>query len=289
MELLQLRYFYDSAISESFAKTAEKHMVPASSVSASIKRLENELGSKLFERTANRIILNENGKKLKESLNVIFSELDQTITDITCPTDNTSINLLVRSLRASITNYIIEYRTKHTDINFKSVFSSSDEDFKNFDVIIDQQSDKYADYESFELKNFKICLRVSQNHPLCGKKLTLSQLKDQAFVTMGEHSHLHHIIVEACNRAGFTPNIIAQVNDTNCYAKLLRSEVAIGPGRENTTGNAGEGFAYLDVTDLDVKQTICVYYKKESARGNVKNFIEFLRTKATSKPQGHVI
>ena len=44
MELLQLRYFYESAKNENFAKTAEKYMVPASSISASVKRLEEELG-----------------------------------------------------------------------------------------------------------------------------------------------------------------------------------------------------------------------------------------------------
>ena len=41
MELLQLRYFFESAKNENFAKTAEKYMVPASSVSASVKRLED--------------------------------------------------------------------------------------------------------------------------------------------------------------------------------------------------------------------------------------------------------
>ena len=43
MELLQLRYFFESAKSESFSKTAEKYMVPITSVSASVKRLEREL------------------------------------------------------------------------------------------------------------------------------------------------------------------------------------------------------------------------------------------------------
>ena len=42
MEMLQLRYFYESAQNESFAKTAEKYMVPTTSVSASVKRLEKE-------------------------------------------------------------------------------------------------------------------------------------------------------------------------------------------------------------------------------------------------------
>ena len=51
MEMLQLRYFYESAMAESISKTAQKFMVPASSVSASIKRLEKELGVELFVRT----------------------------------------------------------------------------------------------------------------------------------------------------------------------------------------------------------------------------------------------
>lgn len=55
MEMLQLKYFLESAKSESFAKTAEKYMVPASSVSASVKCLEQELGCSLFDRSCNRI------------------------------------------------------------------------------------------------------------------------------------------------------------------------------------------------------------------------------------------
>jgi LysR family transcriptional repressor of citA len=76
MEFLQLRYFLDSAHTQSLAKTAKKHMVPASSVSAAIKRLEEELGCSLFDRTANRITLNENGRRLQLSLVRMFRELD---------------------------------------------------------------------------------------------------------------------------------------------------------------------------------------------------------------------
>ena len=72
MELLQLRYFYETAQTESIAKTAERHLVPASSVSASIKRLEDELGFKLFDRQSNRIVLNENGKNFQRTCMTIF-------------------------------------------------------------------------------------------------------------------------------------------------------------------------------------------------------------------------
>ena len=42
MELLQLRYFYESAKTENFSHTAAKYLVSPSSVSISIKKLENE-------------------------------------------------------------------------------------------------------------------------------------------------------------------------------------------------------------------------------------------------------
>ncbi len=48
MEVLQLRYFCDSARTQNFSLTAKKFMVPPSAVSQSIRRLEKELGFVLF-------------------------------------------------------------------------------------------------------------------------------------------------------------------------------------------------------------------------------------------------
>ena len=88
MEILQLRYFYESAISESFTETARKFMVPTSSVSASVRLLEKELGCKLFDRAYNRIILNSKGKRLQQALFSVFSELEQAIKDLSCDKDS---------------------------------------------------------------------------------------------------------------------------------------------------------------------------------------------------------
>lgn len=62
MELLQLRYFLELAKSKHLTKTAEKLMISPPSLSSTIHKLEDELGVKLFDRKAQRIYLNENGK-----------------------------------------------------------------------------------------------------------------------------------------------------------------------------------------------------------------------------------
>lgn len=275
MELLQLRYFYDCAKCGSIAKTAEKYMVPASSVSASIRRLEGELGSKLFDRTANRITLNENGKRLCMSLKNVFTELEQTITDITCPTDDHQVKLLVRAMRYKATDYIIAYQKTHPNAVFDLVVAVEERDLSDYDVIIDVESDRYPDYASFELAREPVRLCANADHPLAGKALTMKQLCDQSFVTMG--GNIHASIENACQVAGFTPYVVARINDITCYRKLLRSGIAIGYRRDRT-GNVGEGLCYLDVTDFRLVQHMCVYYKKD-ASGTAKNFVEYLRTK----------
>ena len=57
--VLQLTYFCSAAETESFAKTAQKYGILAQGVSQSVRRLEKELGVSLFDRYANRIVLNE--------------------------------------------------------------------------------------------------------------------------------------------------------------------------------------------------------------------------------------
>lgn len=280
MELLQLRYFYESAQTENFAHTAQKYMVPATSVSASVHRLEKELGCDLFDRSSNRITLNDNGKKLKRSLSLIFSELDQTLDLLTSSdTDTRTINMLVRAMRSLITDSIIEYRSKHPHISFKTVFNFDDTNIEHYDIIIDEECDRYPDHEKFILMTTYVCLRIAKNNPLCQKKLTLRQLSNQSFVSIGENNSMHKIFINACKRAGFVPNIVAQSNDLRCSQKLIAAGVGIGLGRDHPGITPSDKLATLDVIDFYEKQNICAYYKKQSAYGNVEHFLKFLKSK----------
>ena len=80
MEILQLKYFCDAAQTQNFSKTAKKFLVPPSNISQTIKRLEKEVETTLFERHANKIKLNDAGllfyKNAKTALNIlVFSSI----------------------------------------------------------------------------------------------------------------------------------------------------------------------------------------------------------------------
>ena len=274
MELLQLRYFYESAQSESFAKTAEKYMVPTTSVSASVKRLEGELGCKLFDRTANRITLNQNGKRLQQSLCAAFAEIDGAVDALTAPqTDTREIRMLVRAIRSNVTERIIRYNEKHPHIAFATSFDFGERDLEKYDVIIDRKCDAYPDREGFELCSMRLRIKAAAGHPLAKKKHTLGQLCNQKFISWGEQSNMHQLLLDACRRAGFTPSIAVTTNDKACYERLIAAGVGIGITREDASTDG----VYLDVSDFDEYYTVYAYYKKQAYYGNVKHFIDFLK------------
>ena len=278
MELLQLRYFYESAKSESFARTAQKYLVPTTSVSASIKRLETELGCKLFDRFPNKIALSPSGRQLFHSLHKIFEELDSTLSLLSeGAKPKQEIRMLVRAMRARITDVIIDYARHDSSVSVKTVFDFETNNTEEYDIIIDDDPKKYPDFAKFELCSKRLLLKVSKNSPLYGKPLTLRQLSGEPFLSMGEHSSMHRTIFSACETCGFSPNIVILTNDSQCYRKCLEAGIGIGIGRDDSTDNSSE-VRFLNVTDLDARQTVYCFYKIEKNHGSLARFTEFLKS-----------
>lgn len=82
MELLQLKYFQTVAYTEHISKAAEQLKIAQPSLSLTIKRLENELGTNLFERKGRNIKLSSAGKILLKHVNRIFTEIENAQTEI---------------------------------------------------------------------------------------------------------------------------------------------------------------------------------------------------------------
>jgi len=278
MEILQLKYFLESAKNQSFAKTAEKYMVPVSSVSASVKRLETELGCPLFDRYSNKIKLNPKGERFLKSVSLAFDEIDKAVVDVSGENaDTREIKMLVRAMRDDITDYIIEFEKIYPHIAFKIALDFKETDYEKYDIIIDEKSDRHPGYDEFELSSMVLKLMTNAGNPLGNKSLTMKDLQNKSFVSWGEGSNMHAILERCCQRTGFTPNIAVMSNDMKCHEKLIESGLGIGLARESAQRNGK--IRALDIKDFDEVYTVYAYYKKKAAYGNVSLFLEFLKDK----------
>ncbi len=277
MELLQLKYFYESAKLENFAKVAERYMVPATSVSASVRRLEKELGCELFDRQCNKISLNENGRKFKKHIGEILEKLENAVLEIQIKEEQqTEIRLLVRSMRGEIAKLIIGYQKQNPSTAFKMDVDTKTADYEEYDLIIDELDEKYSDYEKLELCSVKLRLKASSQNPLCGQMLTLSQLKNQRFVTFGAESNMHKTLVRACKNAGFIPKIAIEINDNVCHKICIENNIGIAITRQTVDT---EKVKILQVVDFDERQTVYIYYKGQSLNAQLKDFMNYLKLK----------
>lgn len=82
MELLQLKYFKTVAEVGKISEAAHSLFISAPALSTSISRLEKELGVQLFDRTNNRITLNQQGQIFLRYVNQVFSNLECAKTEL---------------------------------------------------------------------------------------------------------------------------------------------------------------------------------------------------------------
>lgn len=226
MELLQLKYFCDAANTENFSKTANKYLVPTSSISQSIKRLEKELGCELFEHYANKIVLNNSGKLFYSDVSQSLSLLERAKSRIIEEDGELQgdIHLACMSNRKKVTDAIEKFIKENPKVNF-IIYHRLEAD-KNIDIII-------SDICPFEysrrvlIVDEEIRIAMNTRHPLASKEnLTASDLENERFITMTQGSSLHRITVRTCTDAGFAPNIVIQTDDPF----YLRKYIEIGLG-----------------------------------------------------------
>ena len=226
MEILQLKYFSHAAKTESFSQTARHFMVPTSCVSSSIKKLENEIGVKFFDRTANKIKLNEYGKIFLQAIEKSEKLINQAKTDIfdLSQTPFGEINLLVLTNRQKVTEAVSDFKRKYpkTSLNIRHQFQENLSTLHAYDVIITDQiiSDTYFD-KHFWLTE-EICLAVHKDNRLSDKLfVSTNELQKEKFISLDKHSRLRHYMDVFFEENLLSPNLVIECDDPQYVRKYL--------------------------------------------------------------------
>ena len=222
MEFLQLKYFCDAAVTQNLSKTAKKYYVPTSTVSISIKKLEDELGCKLFHHSSNKIMLNDEGREFYENISkalAIIKDAKDKIRDTGAIRGTISIRC--RSNRGALTRAMEEFLRDYPEVKFKITFGEAN--VKNLDLIMSY--DTVIEYdEKILLIDEDAPIAINKSNPLAYKKdLTIADLKDERFII-----GMSQTTADACYSAGFSPNIAFEFNDPAYVRKYLELGLGIG-------------------------------------------------------------
>ena len=228
MELLQLTYFCEAAEWENFSRVAEKHNVPTSNISQTVKRLEAELSVELFSRTANRVRLSDKGRVFYEGVKAALDSIEAAKRQLSDMGGEVSgeLRLLIRTNRRIATVAIEKYKRLYPGVSIV-IHHNVLGRYSDYDFIISDTRDSIPGFASWGLFREKIMLATVKGSELESRgEITLPELSGERFIAMSDNSRLSAITREICKDAGFIPNVVISTDDPY----YVRKYVEIGMG-----------------------------------------------------------
>ncbi len=230
MEILQLKYFRKAAEKENISAAAKVFMVPPSSVSAAIKKLEKELGTTLFDRTANSLRLNESGKIFLGAVEEAGRALQRGKAELERGIDapRGEIRLLILTNRSRVTERISEFKKKYPAVFFTIQHTNYMEKYTDYDVII---TDRQLEKNRFEARRFvheEIFLAVHRENPLSAcRGISLEQAAAEKFICMPRGSSLREYMDACFQGAGFSPAHVIACDDPYYICEYLKMGLGV--------------------------------------------------------------
>ncbi|WP_169082040.1 LysR family transcriptional regulator [Paenibacillus sp. PL91] len=237
MELRQLHYFVKVAKKEHVTQAAEELHVAQSAVSRQIHQLEEELGVKLFVQKGRNLQLTPVGQLFLKRAEVILADLERAVIEIHefLDPEKGEIRLgFPHSLGISLIPQVVAaFRKLHPNVKFRfkqGMYPSLIRDMIKGEIdlaFISPFPDEHEFVCGEVLLTEELYAILPPGHRLSNmESIELKELENETFVLFREGYSLRPIVWEACQQAGFTPQIGFEGEETD----TIRGLVAAGMG-----------------------------------------------------------
>lgn len=237
MELRQLHYFVTVAQMEHMTRASRYHRVAQSAISRQIHQLEAELGVALFQTRGRNVQLTPAGRLFLQKIAPLLHELERVCVDVQ-QFEHPEKGEIRIGFPHSLGIYLLptllaSYRKVHPKVTFvlqQGTYPQLLEAVSNRQIdlaFISPLPHAHAGVIGQVLMSEPMYAILPEKHPLAqAPAIRLEQLKDESFVMFSPQYSLRAIVFEACQRAGFTPRIGFEGEETD----TIRGLVAAGLG-----------------------------------------------------------
>lgn len=280
MELTQLKYFYAAAECGHITKAAEKLHIAQPALTQSIRRLENELGVKLFVRKGRSIALSRCGDYLYKQLGVVLKTLDRVPDELMKISELEGKTIRVNIIAASLltTELIIEYKRLHPDIKF-ILHQSEDDDCCDCTVSTDLPEYLPNIPKSCLSRSFSEEIKLAVPADSYYSKLNsiqLSDTKDNGFISLSGSKPFHTICEAFCRKVGFAPEVVFESDSPSTVRGLIGAGMGIGFWPSYTWGNINtDNVVLLPISYPDCRRKLTVICNNTESPAACE-FYEFL-------------
>jgi len=265
MEIHQLRYVCAIAETGSFSRAAERCQVAQPSLSQQVLKLEEDLGSKLFDRLGRSIRLTEAGRAFLPHARSILTQMETARSSVTdkCADVRGSVSVGVIPTIAPylMPHYTKAFTRKHPEAKLRIVEETTPillESLRNLsiDLAILALPLRYKDLELFPLCTEPLFAVLPKEHPLAGSEsLALKDLRGEPFVMLRDGHCFRDLSIAACTRARVAPRIAFESGQFSSLFGMVAAGVGISLVPEMAI-DRNAGCRYVRLSDARATRTI---------------------------------
>lgn len=262
MELRVLRYVIAVADERHFGRAAHREHVAQSALSQQVRRLETQLGVRLFDRSTRHVAVTAAGRTFLDHARSVVSGADRAEAEMRAVAAGRAgivsvgfvgtatydvLPRLAHELRRQLPD--VELVLRGEQLNPPLVAGVAD---GAFDLALVRPVPLPRGLEARRLRIEQLVVALPSNHELAGRSvIDLADLADERFVVHpgGQTSSINSHVLAACERAGFTPSDTIEVAETSTLAVSVAAGLGVAVVPAPVRSLQLTGVVYRDLRD----------------------------------------
>jgi DNA-binding transcriptional LysR family regulator len=240
MELRQLRYFVAVAEEGHFTRAAERVLVAQPAISQQVRRLEAELGERLFDRDRRSVRLTAAGEALLPEARATLAAAERARAAVVSLSGLLSGQLTVGAFEGAperlLARALGQFRREHPAVEVRVREDYAGELLAavrrgELDAAITGLPDDREPPSGLRIDRIArepLVVAAAPGHPLAGQPaIPLARLDGEPMVALTPDSTQRAHVERVCRAAGFTPNITAETRHLGLLWDLVSEGIGI--------------------------------------------------------------
>lgn len=274
MELRQLRYLVALADERSFTRAAAREHVAQPGLSQQIRRLENEVGVPLAQRTTRSVTITAAGELLVARARRILAELDAASAELEAVRGVQSGHVTVGAMHTmgpidvSLALAVFHERYPEIELTVREDASGGLAEMLRVDEVDVAFLSVTERIESHELEltrllDEELVVIVPPGHQLSSRtQIRMAELAEEQFISYREGARLRELLVAASNSAGFEPRIRFESNEGRRIRALVGRGLGVAIVPRSDAVNPGAIVAVATLVDPALARDITLAWRE---------------------------
>jgi DNA-binding transcriptional LysR family regulator len=274
MELRQLRYLVALAEEGNFTRAAANEHIAQPAMSQQIRRLEDELGLALVERTTRRVALTEAGEALVVRSRRILAELESADAELQAlrgvHTGHVTIGAMHTMGPVDLSLVLALFRERHPDVRFTVREQTSEEmaemlrvDELDLAFLSVTERVESRGLGLHQLVSEELVVLLPREHRLSRRaELRMAELDGESFISFREGARLRELLMSAGREAGFEPQVTLESNESQRVRRLVSRGLGVAILPRSDAEGFGADVAVVSLTKPSLRRDITIAWRE---------------------------